>query len=140
MTMHLVRGMSTTRTKKRKAKKLNMEKIETEWRQYNKRMRQNRMHDCQFATLQDYVDYIQGKPKPRKKEFKPYVPEPSFRRETQHIPSHTTSDSIPTHAAKRERMEYTGDYIVGIATMHKSNLVPVGRGADPKDFATMRRN
>jgi hypothetical protein len=36
-------------------------------------------------------------------------------------------------------MVYTGDYIIGIATMHKSNLVPVGRGDNPVDYATMRR-
>lgn len=141
MTMHLVRGMSTTQTKKRKAKKLNMEKLEVEWRQYNKQMRRNNMHSCQFDTLQDYANYIQGKVRRTKPEFKPYVPEVvPYRRETQHIKSLTTSDKIPTHAARREKMEYTGDYIVGIATMHKSNLVPVGKGSDPKDYATMRRN
>ena len=31
-------------------------------------------------------------------------------------------------------------FIQGIATMHKSNLVPVTREGNPKDYATMRRN
>jgi len=39
MTMHLVRGMTTINTKKRKGKKLNLEKLELEWRRYNKDMR-----------------------------------------------------------------------------------------------------
>jgi hypothetical protein len=40
---------------------------------------------------------------------------------------------------RKERKEYTGDYITGIATMHKSNLVPVGRDDDPEIYAKMRR-
>ena len=39
----------------------------------------------------------------------------------------------------KERPVYTGSYIIGIATMHKSNAVPVGRGDDPKHYAQMRR-
>ena len=64
--------------------------------------------------------------------------EPVYRRETPEIPS---SNSIPTgSAAKPERKVYTGDLIVGIATMHKSNLVPVMRGtSQAEDIAKMRR-
>jgi hypothetical protein len=41
---------------------------------------------------------------------------------------------------KREPMKYTGDLIQGIATMHKSNAVPVMKGTDQaKDIARMRR-
>ncbi len=35
---------------------------------------------------------------------------------------------------------YTGDKIVGIATMHKSNLVPIFNDEAAKDVAQMRRN
>ena len=41
---------------------------------------------------------------------------------------------------KKEPMMYTGDLIQGIATMHKSNAVPVMKGTDQaKDIARMRR-
>ena len=41
---------------------------------------------------------------------------------------------------KKEPMKYTGDLIQGIATMHKSNAVPVMKGTDQaKDIARMRR-
>ena len=50
-----------------------------------------------------------------------------------------TSDTIPANGPAKQQQQYTGDYIVGIATMHKSNLVPVGRGDDPKEYARMRR-
>ena len=40
---------------------------------------------------------------------------------------------------RREPQQYTGTLVRGIATMHKSNTVPVGRGNSPEDFAKMRR-
>jgi len=46
----------------------------------------------------------------------------------------------PNATAKKESMKYTGDLIQGIATMHKSNAVPVMKGTDQaKDIARMRR-
>ena len=69
MTMHLVRGMSTLSTKKRrqKGKKISAEQMEREWKSYNKDMRRNNLHSCQFSTLQEYVDYRMGKAKPKPK-------------------------------------------------------------------------
>lgn len=62
-----------------------------------------------------------------------------YVRETPDYPSLSTT-AQPSSCAKRESPQYTGDYITGIATMHKSNLVPVSKGVDPKDYSTMRRN
>ena len=50
------------------------------------------------------------------------------------------SASAALDTFKREVQKYTGDKVLGIATMHKSNLVPVGKGDDPKHYSTMRRN
>lgn len=44
-----------------------------------------------------------------------------------------------TVAAKTAPKVYTGDKIVGIATMHKSNLVPIFNEQAAKDVASMRR-
>jgi len=41
---------------------------------------------------------------------------------------------------RKETNQYTGDELLGIATMHKSNAVPVSKNTDAKIFATMRRN
>lgn len=140
MTMHLVKGMSSLNTKKRKSKKIDMQKVEVEWKRYNKDMRRKNMHSLQFSTLQEYVDYITGNVKLKKKEFVEYAPSKPFVRHTEEYRSLKTSDKIPGACSKREKNEYSGDYIIGIATMHKSNLVPVGRGDDPKEYSTMRRN
>jgi len=55
---------------------------------------------------------------------------------TRHIPSR---DSGAGNATKKQGPTYTGDKIVGIATMHKSNLVPVFNTDDAKSVAQMRR-
>ena len=142
MTMHLVGPyMTTTNYKKRKQKKLTQKRLEelrVEWRQYNKRMRQQNCHSAQFDTLEDYIAYTQGKPVVKKKhEFTTYVPSNPVRRTTQNIPSAGTGVGVAT---KRESPKYTGDLIVGIATMHKSNAVPVMRGTkQAEEIAKMRR-
>ena len=45
------------------------------------------------------------------------------------------------NCSKKETQKYTGDKLLGIATMHKSNAVPVTKDSDmAKDTARMRRN
>jgi hypothetical protein len=54
-----------------------------------------------------------------------------------------TSDRIAGHGAAKERKVYSGErQLLGIATMHKSNMVPVfaDKKEDAKDIAAMRRN
>lgn len=138
MSMHLIKGVYAPTSKKRKAKKIDMVKMEIDWRQYNKQMRRQNMPKLQFESLDDYVAYRTGKMKSKKKEFIPYVPSPKTESENSSYPSLSTAP-ISIGGFKKERMVYTGDYIIGIATMHKSNLVPVGRGDNPVDYATMRR-
>jgi hypothetical protein len=43
-------------------------------------------------------------------------------------------------AAKRPEMRYSGMNMIGIATMHKSNAVPVFNKDDAVAVATMRRS
>jgi hypothetical protein len=50
-----------------------------------------------------------------------------------------TSDKIAGNGAKKEATQYTGDYIIGIGQMHKSNGVPITRKEDAVAIANMRR-
>ena len=52
-----------------------------------------------------------------------------------------TSDVIPGGStAPQERLVYSGERrLLGVATMHKSNMVPVFDTKDAKDIARMRR-
>jgi hypothetical protein len=57
-------------------------------------------------------------------------------RETVKYPSLNTGLG---NATKAEPKVYTGDKMLGIATMHKSNSVPVFRKEDAVDISRMRR-
>lgn len=66
--------------------------------------------------------------------LKPATP---YRRETPHYPSLTSTG--PASTAKRDNPRYTGTACLGVAVMHKSNLVPVFTQDQAIDTATMRR-
>jgi hypothetical protein len=61
---------------------------------------------------------------------------PPGRATTDHIRS---LDSGLGNASKKAPPVYTGDKIVGIGTMHKSNAVPIFSDAQAKEISTMRR-
>jgi hypothetical protein len=56
-------------------------------------------------------------------------------RSTAHIPSRDTGGNATLAPAK----VYTGDKVIGIATMHKSNAVPVFSDEQAVDISRMRR-
>lgn len=68
-----------------------------------------------------------------------YKPAPSYRRETERIPSLNSIDSCGV-ATKPAPKVYTGNLVKGIATMHKSNAVPVFSDEEAIDISKMRRN
>ena len=59
-----------------------------------------------------------------------------YRRETPHYPSLNSNDYV---AYKKEMLQYTGDKMKGIGTLHKSNAVPIFTDEEAKDQANMRR-
>jgi len=158
MTMHLDNRFSTINTKKYKAKitKGKLKELELRWRKHNKSMKQKHMHHLRYDTLQEYIDYCYGKiarPDPRDRTtFRPMRQQTNWRAEQdkahrEKYPSLMEQQiKAGTYKAdgngmrKKEPMKYTGDLIQGIATMHKSNAVPVMKGTDQaKDIARMRR-
>lgn len=63
----------------------------------------------------------------------------SYVRQTQYIPSLNSKD-ICGVAPKKESQKYTGTLIKGIATMHKSNAIPIISQEQAIEVATMRRS
>lgn len=118
MTMHLVRGMSSLNTKKRKQqRKPGQAQAKAAHEAWLKKMG---VHPSQL--------------KRKEKDSGARIPNYSSTRS-----GVSTSDVVLPIAGKRKANEYSGDYIVGLATMHKSNIVPVGKGNSAEDFAKMRR-
>ncbi len=90
------------------------------------------------ASWQELLKKYESKPAPKSvKKVSPVV-QTTYRRETDHIPSLNSKD-ICGVATKTEPKKYTGTLIKGIATMHKSNAVPVLNDQDAIDIAKMRR-
>lgn len=56
-------------------------------------------------------------------------------------PTVALSNKVAAHGPAVEKKEYSGERkLIGIATMHKSNMVPVFAEKDAVDIAQMRRN
>ena len=147
MTMSLVRGMTSLNTKKRKTSKMTasrLDKLQKDHREHNKHMKRIHAHS-NVMTFDEYVEYVSGNFKPKtttkSKEWTYELP----MRDTKHYPS--VGDGVGVGLVK-EALKYTGERrLVGIATMHKSNMVPVFADDDDKDgsrqateIAQMRRN
>ena len=72
------------------------------------------------------------------RKFEAYVPAKTYIRETPNYPSVTSASSAES-CAKPTRVAYTGTLVKGIATMHKSNAVPIINDQEATDIANMRR-
>ena len=126
MSMHLVGPyMTTTSYKKRKAKKKTQKQIEADAR-HEKWLRKMNAHPEQIARNKEKNANIS------------ILSVPNYSSSGNSIP---TSDVIPGGStAPAERQIYSGERrLLGVATMHKSNMVPVFDSQDAKDIAKMRR-
>lgn len=152
MTMSLARGLTTLNTKKPKKKKLTLAQIskyQQDMNKHNKEMRRIGCHNLQM-DLEHYIAYARGEHKPRTKPTPKadwyHEAESVWQRPSDDIPSLNSKDSFAP-CTKKESIQYTGKRkLVGIATMHKSNMVPVFADEDDKtgskqatEIATMRR-
>jgi hypothetical protein len=97
--------------------------------------RQAELLDAEWQKLKDKYS-----PKTKLKTGRSsYVPPKPIRRDSEQprIPSLDTGVKGPVNV--RMPMQYTGDKIVGIGTMHKSNAVPIFTDQEAKDISSMRR-
>jgi len=136
MSFHLASpALTTTSTKKRKKKLTDNQytKMCMDWRSYNKDMRRMGLKE---KTLDEYIAYRQGKLKYTPKVIKDPFKAETYRRET---PKYESGVGIGVGGARKENV-YTGTLIKGIATMHKSNAVPIINSEQAVEISQMRRN
>ena len=74
--------------------------------------------------------------KPLVASVKPHTTPKPYVRETPKIPSLISTGGS---TALKKSPVYTGNKLMGIGTMHKSNSVPIFSNDEAKDIATMRR-
>lgn len=132
MTMHLVGPyLTTTNLKKRKNIKFksaeHKAKYMAEQEAWAKLLKKHNVDPVNLAR--------------RKAKAEPWVPQPKVQtREIAEVSSSKVDHGIvPGTCAKPAPKVYTGDKLIGIATMHKSNMVPVFKMEDAQDIARMRR-
>ena len=120
--MHLVQGMTSLNHKRRKSQKKTQRQLaaEAEHEAYLKRLGVGKTslpvdHKGRRLGINSLPDLSTG---PR-----------------------VTSDQIPNNGTAKKINTYTGDEIMGIATMHKSNAVPIRKDnkQSARDISNMRR-
>jgi hypothetical protein len=127
MTMHL-EGPWLSTTGKRKGKH--------KWRSAEQKREAEQLKQ-DWETLKRSFEVVAKMPqsRPLTRPF-PKLGPPPGRTMNDHIPSHDSGIGI---AAKKAAPVYTGDKIVGIGTMHKSNAVPIFSDTQAKEISSMRR-
>lgn len=138
MTMHMMgHAFNTVNTSRRKKKLSDSQyhKFAMELNAYNKQMKK---YGLKTKTLDEYISYRQGKLKPQRNgAVKSPLIVTSYRRKSPKVPSY--GDQVGSIPAKPE-MQYSGERkLIGIGTLHKSNMVPVFEQSDAEDIARMRR-
>lgn len=115
--MHLVRGMTSNNQKKRKGKT-------------NKKLAQAQAeHEKWLAKMG-----VKGTSTDVRSSI------PNYK---EHQATVALGNKVADSAPQRQRNVYSGERVLlGVATMHKSNMVPVfaDKKEDAKDIANMRRN
>jgi len=138
MTMHLVGPyLSTTSIKKRveKITKAKQQELEQGWRERNQRLKEMRLPKESFDQ---YLEWVYGRGKKTKTQHNYEVTSTTLTDKTKQPVSRPNTWTTGACALKTSP-KYTGTEILGIATMHKSNMVPVFSNQEAKDISTMRR-
>ena len=124
MTMQMVGPYLTTTRYNSKKKKPNSKQLKAQ-AEHDKWLRKQGVHPDQLAA--------------KKRKDVSINSIPDYREGARGLP---TSDKICGHGPAKESMVYSGErQLLGIATMHKSNMVPIfaDKKEDAKDIARMRR-
>ena len=124
MTMHLVGPYMTTTKYNRKQKKSNNKRQLAAEAEHDKWLRKQGVHPEQLAA---------------KKKRQAINNIPDYKANKSNV---KLSNKIAGHGPAKESMTYSGErQLLGIATMHKSNMVPIfaDKKEDAKDIAIMRR-
>jgi len=123
------------------------DRLSEEYRLHNKKMKQSNNRRLCFPTFEGYLDWRFGRVSPTtpvRSSIRTMQPARSYERDTRArvVPSRLSKElpsELKNATARPDGNSYSGTYIQGIAQMHKSNAVPVGKDDNPEDYATMRR-
>lgn len=124
MTMHLMSPAFTTTGKKRGKAKFRTAEAAA----------QARRNAEAWADLLRKYEVREDKSKIQTRNHSTRVLRPGS--DTRHLPSLDTGAGI---AAVKPQIQYTGDAMIGIGQLHKSNAIPIFQAEDAVDISKMRR-
>ena len=139
--MHMVMGLSSLNTRKRKLKITQQRMLELveEHRLYNKKMKQSNNSDM-MMSFDDYLDWCFGKKKLPKTSKSNFVPLSMTFTTTNKYPSHV-SDKVDKYACSKMNDEYkhkvSSNYVIGQA-YNKSGLQVLTK-KETQDSSTGKR-
>jgi len=139
--MHMVIGLSSLNTRKRKLKitKQRMLELVEEHRLYNKKMKQSNNSDM-MMSFDNYLDWCFGKKKLPKASKSNFVPLSMTFTTTNKYPSHV-SDKVDKYACSKMNDEYkhkvSSNYVIGQA-YNKSGLQVLTK-KETQDSSTGKR-
>jgi len=133
----------------RRLTKRDFARLSEEYRLHNKKMKQNNNLRLCFSSFEEYLDWRFGcstasSSGRSSKMTRTFSPVRAYERNTRAkaVPSRLTKElpsDLKNATARPDGNSYSGTYIRGIAQMHKSNAIAIGKGDNPEDYATMRR-
>ena len=103
----------------------------------NQRSKKRKTNAKQRALQEEWLALVaRTAPKSKSHSVVPLQQPKPYRRETQYYPSLNSNEY---NVYRKDTMQYTGDKMKGIGTLHKSNAVPIFTDEEAKDQAAMRR-
>ena len=141
MSMHLEKPYLTTISTKKSSTKITKAKqleLEHGWKERNKMLKSIGLPKESF---EQYMEWVFGKgKKTTSSAMVKSAPKQNQRKvTTKSSPPIIPAEWYKTATAAKEANVYTGDKMLGVATMHKSNMVPVFSDDSAKDISKMRR-
>lgn len=135
MSMHMLGPAYTTTSTRKRTKKVTASsaaKMHADWVEHNRQMKRL---GCKTMTYEVYVEYRAGKYNPQLKG----TPMPESKVDHSHQVKYPSGDGVGTAFARTENVYSGTRKLLGVAVMHKSNLVPVWSQEDATEIARMRR-
>jgi len=128
----------------RRLTKRDFNRLSEEYRLHNKKMKQSNNRRLCFSSFEVYLDWRFGRNTVSSSKTRTIKPVHSYTRSTraQGIPSRLYQElpsDLRNATARPDGNSYSGTYITGLATMHKSNTTVVTKKTDPTIFTMMRR-
>ncbi len=135
MTMHLVGPYLTNLNCRKRKIKFTQSKMK-EWTEGHRLAnKENKQLGLAPITLDEYIESLHGRVK-HKAKFVPMKAKVDNDKNKEMYPSH---NAMVGNTAKVESPKYTGTLVKGIATMHKSNAVPIINDEQAVEISRMRR-